>query len=79
MRGVLLKRVPSAPFVGVDTVGPVDVWVGGGEVAGGERIFVVGADDDNFFDAIITSEIECGLGFFGGEELAVVEVAVRVN
>ena len=40
-------------FVGVDAVSPEDVFVCGGEVAGGDRVFGSGADTDECLDVLL--------------------------
>lgn len=63
----------------MDTIGPVDIFVRLGEGFCSERVFVAGADADDFFDTFFASFFKNFFSFFFGEEFAVVKVAVRID
>lgn len=67
------------PFAGVDAVGPENVFMRARERLSREGVSVIGADADDFFDAVFFGVFNGNFSLVLGVKFAVVEVTVRID
>lgn len=63
----------------MDAVGPEDIVVRQGKIASSKRVGRIRADADDLVDLVLPGATEEVLGFVGGEEFAVMEMAMGVD